>query len=135
MVEAAAASAQAHDFIQSFDEGYQTVIGERGVTLSRAPYYVGHLGMGYARAGRLDDANRLLNELAERAGRGEYVPELASLFIHVGLGDVPAVRRSLGKAIEESLPALAIKLTCGELLLSHRSDPEINRMLSEHYGW
>ena len=30
----AAASAQAHDFIQSFDEGYQTVIGERGVTLS-----------------------------------------------------------------------------------------------------
>jgi ATP-binding cassette, subfamily B, bacterial len=33
-VEAAAASAQAHDFIQSFDEGYQTIIGERGVTLS-----------------------------------------------------------------------------------------------------
>jgi ATP-binding cassette subfamily B protein len=33
-VKAAAASAQAHDFIQSFDEGYQTVIGERGVTLS-----------------------------------------------------------------------------------------------------
>ena len=33
-VEAAAESAQAHDFIQSFDEGYDTVIGERGVTLS-----------------------------------------------------------------------------------------------------
>ena len=33
-VEAAAVSAQAHDFIQSFDEGYETVIGERGVTLS-----------------------------------------------------------------------------------------------------
>jgi len=33
-VEAAAEAAQAHDFIQSFDEGYQTVIGERGVTLS-----------------------------------------------------------------------------------------------------
>jgi len=33
-VEAAAESAQAHDFIQSFDEGYKTVIGERGVTLS-----------------------------------------------------------------------------------------------------
>jgi len=33
-VEAAAESAQAHDFIQSFDEGYETVIGERGVTLS-----------------------------------------------------------------------------------------------------
>jgi ATP-binding cassette, subfamily B, bacterial len=33
-VEEAARSAQAHEFIQSFDEGYQTVIGERGVTLS-----------------------------------------------------------------------------------------------------
>jgi len=33
-VEAAAMSAQAHDFIQTFDESYGTVIGERGVTLS-----------------------------------------------------------------------------------------------------
>jgi ATP-binding cassette subfamily B protein len=33
-VEAAAISAQAHDFIQTFDESYGTVIGERGVTLS-----------------------------------------------------------------------------------------------------
>jgi ATP-binding cassette subfamily B protein len=33
-VKAAAVAAQADDFIQSFDEGYDTVIGERGVTLS-----------------------------------------------------------------------------------------------------
>jgi ATP-binding cassette subfamily B protein len=33
-VEAAAGAAQAGEFIQSFGEGYQTVIGERGVTLS-----------------------------------------------------------------------------------------------------
>jgi ATP-binding cassette subfamily B protein len=33
-VEAAAEAAQAHEFIQSFDEVYETVIGERGVTLS-----------------------------------------------------------------------------------------------------
>ncbi|HSA99459.1 MAG TPA: ATP-binding cassette domain-containing protein, partial [Anaerolineales bacterium] len=33
-IEEAAASAQADDFIQSFDMGYQTVVGERGVTLS-----------------------------------------------------------------------------------------------------
>lgn len=33
-VEAASISAQANDFILSFDEGYQTVVGERGVTLS-----------------------------------------------------------------------------------------------------
>ena len=33
-IEAAAKAAQAHDFIQSFADGYKTIIGERGVTLS-----------------------------------------------------------------------------------------------------
>ncbi len=33
-IEAAARAAQAHDFIQTFEKGYETVIGERGVTLS-----------------------------------------------------------------------------------------------------
>jgi ATP-binding cassette subfamily B protein len=33
-VERAAREAQAHDFITSFSEGYETVVGERGVTLS-----------------------------------------------------------------------------------------------------
>lgn len=33
-IEAAAKAAQAHDFIMSFRDGYDTVIGERGVTLS-----------------------------------------------------------------------------------------------------
>lgn len=33
-IEAAARAAQAHEFILSFPEGYQTVVGQRGVTLS-----------------------------------------------------------------------------------------------------
>lgn len=33
-IEAAAKSAQAHEFILTFEQGYETVIGERGVTLS-----------------------------------------------------------------------------------------------------
>ncbi|MBE7551602.1 MAG: ABC transporter ATP-binding protein [Anaerolineales bacterium] len=33
-IKAAAKAAQAHDFITSFADGYQTVVGERGVTLS-----------------------------------------------------------------------------------------------------
>ncbi|MGQ0603549.1 MAG: ABC transporter ATP-binding protein [Anaerolineales bacterium] len=33
-IEEAAQAAQAHDFIMSFEKGYETVIGERGVTLS-----------------------------------------------------------------------------------------------------
>jgi ATP-binding cassette subfamily B protein len=34
MIESAAEAAQAHEFIMSFKDGYETVIGERGVTLS-----------------------------------------------------------------------------------------------------
>lgn len=34
MIEEAAKAAQAHDFIMTFQDGYHTVIGERGVTLS-----------------------------------------------------------------------------------------------------
>lgn len=33
-IEAAATAAQAHDFIMNFQDGYETVVGERGVTLS-----------------------------------------------------------------------------------------------------
>jgi ATP-binding cassette subfamily B protein len=33
-IEAAAQKAQAHEFIMGFQDGYETVIGERGVTLS-----------------------------------------------------------------------------------------------------
>ena len=33
-IEAVAKQAQAHDFITSFKDGYDTVVGERGVTLS-----------------------------------------------------------------------------------------------------
>jgi ATP-binding cassette subfamily B protein len=33
-IEAAARDAQAHDFIMDFKDGYETIVGERGVTLS-----------------------------------------------------------------------------------------------------
>lgn len=108
---------------------------ERAVALSRAPIYVGLLGFVYARAGRLDNASRLLSELEDRASRGEHVPAFARLFIHIGQGDVAAVRSSLAMAVEEFVPPLTLQVTSGKFIQALRSDPEINRMLFELYGW
>jgi serine/threonine protein kinase/tetratricopeptide (TPR) repeat protein len=107
---------------------------ERTATLSRAPVFVGVLGLGYARAGRSDDATRLLRELEDRAGRGEYVPPWARLSIHVGQGDLPAMRRALATSLEEATPPLSLQLTGGPLLEEFRTDPEIDRLLFEFYG-
>jgi len=108
---------------------------ERVATLSRAPIFVGLLGLGYARAGRIDDALRLLRELEDRGSRGEYVPAFAALSIHVGLGDVPAMRLSLAAAVAEATPPLTFRANSGGRFLDeYRSDPEINRLLVEVYG-
>jgi adenylate cyclase len=107
---------------------------ERAVTLSRAPLFVGLLGLGYSRAGRLDDAARLLRELEDRGNRGEYVPAFTPLAIHVGLGDLPSIRRTLSVAVAEAGPPNWVKTTSGPFLETFRSDPEIDRLLLELYG-
>jgi serine/threonine protein kinase/tetratricopeptide (TPR) repeat protein len=108
---------------------------ERAVTLSRAPVFVGILGLAYARAGRIDDATRLLRELEDRGARGEYIPAFAPLTIHIGLGDLPAMRKALGSAAAESTPPLTFRITGGQFLEEFRGDPEIDRLLLELYGW
>ncbi len=108
---------------------------DRAVTLSRAPIFLGLLGLGYGRAGRAEDANRLLRELEDRGSRGEYVAAFAPLAIYIGTGDVPAIRRALAKAIAEAAPPVTLRVTCGQFLQEYRSDPEIERLLFELYGW
>jgi tetratricopeptide (TPR) repeat protein len=108
---------------------------ERATVLSRAPNFVGVLGLGYARSGRTEDARRLLGELEERSLGGEYVPAFAPLAINVGLGDVPAIRRWLAASLAESTPPLSIGATSGVFLDEFRSDPEIGRLFDQlfHY--
>jgi len=108
---------------------------ERAATLSRAPIFVGLLGLGYARAGRGDDATRLLRELEDRGSRGEYIPGCAPLAIYVGQNDLPAIRQALAKAIAEATPPLTLRVTMGQFLEALRSDPEIRRLHFELYGW
>jgi len=108
---------------------------ERAITLSRAPSFVAMLGLAYGRAGRLDKASRLLQELEDRKRRGEHVGAVSFLAIHVGRGELPAMRIALSKVLEEATPPWSVLSTSGPFLETFRSDPEIHRMLLELYGW
>jgi TolB-like protein len=109
---------------------------ERTVTLARAPIFVGILGFGYARAGRHEDAMRLLRELDGRRSSGEYVPAFTSLYIHLGLGDVPEIREALSKTVAEAAPPFTTSVMCGPFLEPFRADSEIERFLHfELSGW
>jgi serine/threonine protein kinase/tetratricopeptide (TPR) repeat protein len=118
--------------LERHDEAVEAL--ERAVTLSRAPIYLGSLGLVYARAGRLDDAKRLLGELEDRGSRGEHVPSFTLLSIYVGLGDLPEIRRTLAKVIEEATPPFSVRAGPALYLDALRSDPGIDRMLVELYG-
>jgi hypothetical protein len=102
--------------------------------LSRSPLYVGLLGLVYGRAGRPDDAMRLLHELEERAARGEYVPAFTVLPIHIALGDLETSRHELKRALAEETPPLSLHVTTSESLRAF-GDAEIDRMLFEFFGW
>jgi eukaryotic-like serine/threonine-protein kinase len=121
------------NLLDRVEEAVETL--EKVVAASRAPLYVGLLGMAYARIGRRDNANRLLQELEDRGSRGEFVPAFAMLDIYVGLGDIPAAREMLARARAESTPAFDLAATSALFLDELRSDAEINRMLVEMFGY
>jgi tetratricopeptide (TPR) repeat protein len=108
---------------------------EQVVAVSRAPIFIGLLGLAYELAGRAEDANRLLHELEERRSRGEFVSAMAFLSIYAGAGDIPAIRRALAESIAEECPAFTMSLTSFRVVGTFRSDPEINRMLVEVLGY
>jgi tetratricopeptide (TPR) repeat protein len=105
---------------------------ERAVQISRAPFYVGWLGYGLARAGRADEARRLLSELDERGSRGEFIQPVARLRINAGLGDIGAIRSAFAAAIELWTPPLAIRFAA--VLQPFRMDPEVDRLYVELFG-
>jgi eukaryotic-like serine/threonine-protein kinase len=110
-----------------FDEA--NTIAERVVARSRAPIYLGVLGMLYGCSGRLAEARSLLQELDERQARGEYIVPVSRLSIHVGLKDVAGMRSSLAACVDGAVAPLSIAATTRVLLDGYRSDPEIARLL------
>jgi serine/threonine protein kinase/Tfp pilus assembly protein PilF len=105
------------------------VMGERVVARTRAPIYLGALGMVYGRAGRLADARRLVQELDERQARGEYIVPAARLSVHLGLGDIAAIRAALTACVDGGAAPLSVASTSRRLVDEYRSDPEIDRLL------
>lgn len=101
---------------------------ERAVMLSRAPVFVGQLGLVYSRAGRVDDARRLLSELDDRQQRGEYVAPFARLPIHVGLNDTPGIRGSLEACVADGSPPFSIKAFADPFMERNQADPVIARL-------
>jgi TolB-like protein/Flp pilus assembly protein TadD len=116
-----------------FEDAVRTL--EHVTSVSRSPMFIGMMGMAYALAGRAHDATRILQELDERCDRGEYVPAFSRLGTCLGLGDLPAIRRTLSRAMAESTPAFDYAASCASILDRYRTDPEINRMLVEIFGY
>jgi hypothetical protein len=104
-------------------------IGEQVVARARAPIYVGVLGMVYGFAGRLADAKRLLHELEERQGRGEYIVPAARLSVHLGLRDPAGVRASLAACVDGGAAPFSVIATSRVLIDAYRGDPEISALL------
>jgi tetratricopeptide (TPR) repeat protein len=108
---------------------------EQSVMLSRAPFFVGILGMAYGLAGRRDDALRLLGELDERHARGEFVGPVALLSIHTALHDLAAVKRDLVSWAKSGLSTATALYCVGTYVRAAGSgDPEIGRMFEQLVG-
>ena len=62
--------------LSRYEEAIETL--EKVLVISRAPMFMGLLGAAYARAGRADDAIRLLNELEDRSSQANLFPPVLS---------------------------------------------------------
>ena len=116
-----------------YPEAVETL--EQVAGISRAPIFIGLLGMAYHFSGRAGDADRLVQELEERRSRGEFVPAMSFLSIQAGTGEIAAIRRALAEAIAEDCPAFTMSLTSFFVVKTRRHDPDINRMLVEVLGY
>jgi TolB-like protein len=117
-----------------YDEALRRI--ERLVALSRAPLFVGVLGMGYGFAGRSVEAQQLLGELTDRGTRGENIPTCASLAIQLGLRDLTAVRAGLQGLRAQPAQQTAVRGILGPFLGEPRKmDSEIDRACFELFGW
>jgi serine/threonine protein kinase/tetratricopeptide (TPR) repeat protein len=109
--------------------GTAVAAAEQVVARTRAPIYIGVLGMVYGMAGRLADARTLWRELEEREARGEYVVPVARLSIALGLDDRPRIVASLTECADGGAAPFSVVATSRWLLDRYRGDAEIDALL------
>lgn len=108
---------------------------ERAVAIARAPIFLGVLAFVYGNGGRAADAQQVLGEMEQRKAQGEYVPAFALFNAHLGLENLPGMRAALAQAIAERAAPLSLSMCGGEWFEKFRTDPEIDRLHREVYGW
>lgn len=90
-----------------FPEAIKEFILARDLTEDLPPGWEA-LGYAYARSGQRDEANRILNQLQERANRGEYVLPLGIAWIYIGLGDKDQAFLWLDRSFEERCDGMRV---------------------------
>ena len=86
------------------------------------------LGYAYAKSGQRDEAIKILNQLQERAQRGEYVLPLGIAWIYIGLGDKDQAFVWLDKSFEERSDGMRVIKT-NPIYDPLRSDPRFTDLL------
>ncbi len=86
------------------------------------------LGYAYAKSGQRDEAIKILNQLQERAKRGEYVLPLGIAWIYIGLGDKDQAFVWLDKSFEERSDGMR-QIKTNPIYDPLRSDPRFIDLL------
>jgi DNA-binding winged helix-turn-helix (wHTH) protein/TolB-like protein len=86
------------------------------------------LGYAYAKSGQREEATRILNQLQERAKRGEYVLPLGIAWIYIGLGDKDQAFVWLDNSFEERSDGMRMIKT-HPIYDPLRSDPRFTDLL------
>ena len=71
--------------------------------------------------------------MEERSNRGEYIAQFVRFTVYAALGDLPAARTTLKKAIEETTSPLSL-CNCAVLFAPAYTDPDLERLRRQFFG-
>lgn len=104
-------------------------LSQIGSPSARPPMIIAELGYDYARLGQSLEARKMLDELKERAARGDYVDPYPVSFIYVGLGENDQALEWLQKSYDlrsSWIPWLKVEPKFDSL----RADPRFTSLLN-----